>query len=193
MTDATPAITRTYQSHHLDSTRWQRFRPRPDDIVVATPYKSGTTWMQTIVLHLIFGDLVLRDLDQFSPWIDLRWWPLDPVLERVEAQKHRRVVKSHLALDGLRFFPEAKYIFVGRDPRDVFMSLWNHYSSYTEEIYKLANNPEGLVGPPLPPPPAENRGSGLSPKEPPSPRLRIRRKRRAYPIPFAPRRRSGRL
>jgi hypothetical protein len=40
MTNGTPAITRTYQSNHLDSTRWQRFRPRPDHIVVATPYKS---------------------------------------------------------------------------------------------------------------------------------------------------------
>jgi aryl sulfotransferase len=157
MKNVAPAITRTYQSHHLDSTRWQRFRPRPDDIVVATPYKSGTTWMQTVVLHLIFGDLVLRDLDQFSPWIDLRWWPLDPILDRIEAQKHRRVVKSHLPLDGLHFFPEAKYIFVGRDPRDVFMSLWNHYSNYTEETYKLSNNPEGLVGAPMPPAPAEIR------------------------------------
>ncbi len=155
MTDATPAITRVYQSHTLDSTRWERFRPRPDDIIVATPYKSGTTWMQTIVLHLIFQDLAVRDLDHYSPWIDLRWSPFDRVIERIEAQDHRRVLKSHLPLDGLRFFAEAKYIVVGRDPRDVFMSLWNHYSSYTGETYALANNPDGLVGPPLPPAPAD--------------------------------------
>src|SRR5215211_1846721 len=121
MTDAIPEIKHIYQNWMLDSTRWQHFQPRADDIVVATPYKSGTTWMQTIVLHLIFQDLELRDVDQLSPWIDLRWWPLDTILDRIEAQKHRRVVKSHLPLDGLRFFPEAKYIFIGRDPRDVFM------------------------------------------------------------------------
>ena len=28
-------------------------------------------------------------------------------------------MKSHLAADGLRFFPQAKYIIVGRDTRDV--------------------------------------------------------------------------
>ena len=50
------------------------------------------------------------------------------MLATLEAQKHRRFVKSHLAADGLRFFPQAKYIVVGRDTRDVFMSLWNHYS-----------------------------------------------------------------
>ena len=55
-----------------------------------------------------------------------------------------------------RFFPEAKYIFVGRDPRDVFMSLWNHYSNYTDANFASVNNPIGLVGPPLPPCPTDS-------------------------------------
>ena len=46
-------------------------------------------------------------------------------------------MKSHLAADGLRFFPQAKYIVVGHDTRDVFMSLFNHYSSYTDRMYQL--------------------------------------------------------
>ena len=37
-------VTRTYQNHVLDSTRWQHYQPRADDIVVSTSYKSGTTW-----------------------------------------------------------------------------------------------------------------------------------------------------
>jgi aryl sulfotransferase len=49
-------------------------------------------------------------------------------------------VKSHLAADGLRFFPEAKYVVVGRDTRDVFMSLWNHYTAYTDLAYMLFND-----------------------------------------------------
>ena len=58
-------------------------------------------------------------------------------------------MKSHLAADGLRFFPQAKYIVVGRDTRDVFMSLWNHYSGYTDLIYELLNDP-GRPGPEFP-------------------------------------------
>lgn len=32
----------SYRSAMLDSTRWQRFSPR-DDVIVTTPYKTGTT------------------------------------------------------------------------------------------------------------------------------------------------------
>ena len=59
---------------------------------------------------------------------------------RLEAQRHRRFIKSHLAADGLRFFPQAKYIVVGRDTRDVFMSLFNHYSAYTDLMYAILND-----------------------------------------------------
>ena len=44
----TPERTRIYQNHHLDSTRWDGFVHRPDDIVIATSYKSGTTWTQRL-------------------------------------------------------------------------------------------------------------------------------------------------
>ncbi len=43
-----PTVTRVYQNHTIDSTRWRRPATR-GDIIVATPYKSGTTWMQAIV------------------------------------------------------------------------------------------------------------------------------------------------
>ncbi|MHA1528982.1 MAG: hypothetical protein ACTSVG_08170 [Alphaproteobacteria bacterium] len=38
-----PARSRTYQNHHIDSSRWDGFTPRADDIVIATSYKAGTT------------------------------------------------------------------------------------------------------------------------------------------------------
>jgi aryl sulfotransferase len=93
-------------------------------------------------------------LTEVSPWIDARFWgPLEPILEGVEAQQHRRFVKSHLAADGLRFFPEAKYLVVGRDTRDVFMSLFNHYSAYTELMMQLLNDAD-RPGPEFPSAPA---------------------------------------
>ena len=49
-----PQRTRTYQNHHLDSTRWDEVELRPGDILISTSYKAGTTWTQTIVGHLIF-------------------------------------------------------------------------------------------------------------------------------------------
>ena len=49
---ADPAIRR-YQGFIADSARWERFTFRPDDVVISTPSKCGTTWMQMIVGMLL--------------------------------------------------------------------------------------------------------------------------------------------
>ncbi len=154
-----PEITRAYQNHHLDSARWERFEPRKGDIVVATPYKSGTTWMQTIVRRLLFGarEAEMPSLSQLSPWLDRRLSPLDGVIRDLEEQRHRRSVKTHLPLDGIPYFPQVKYVVVSRDARDVFMSLWNHYGNYTDLFYQMLNETPGRVGNPLPRCPNEAR------------------------------------
>ena len=140
----TPRVTRTYRNHHLDSTCWQHYRHRPDDIVVSTSYKAGTTWMQSILLNLIFGAEDAPWPFEVSHWLDMRLRPVEQQIQRLEAQQHRRVIKTHLPLDGLPYFPEVKYVVVARDARDVFMSLWNHYDNYTDPFYQALNT--GQVG-----------------------------------------------
>ena len=139
-----PERTREYRNHHLDSTRWDQFVPRDDDVIITTAYKAGTTWTQRIMAALVLGPVSLpASLNEVSPWIDSRFMgPVEPILASLEAQPHRRFIKSHLAADGLRFFPEAKYIVVGRDTRDVFMSFFNHYSAYTDLMYSILNDPD---------------------------------------------------
>jgi aryl sulfotransferase len=158
MTPGAPERTREYRNHHLDSTRWDSFVARDDDIFVTTAYKAGTTWTQRILAALVFGPVPLyASLGEISPWIDARFMgPLDVMLASVDAQRHRRFIKSHLAADGLRFFPQAKYIVVGRDSRDVFMSLFNHYSAYTDMMFALFNDAD-RPGPEFPRCPATPR------------------------------------
>ncbi len=142
MTAAAPERIHEYRNHHLDSTRWDHFHAREGDIVVTTAYKAGTTWTQRILAALVLGtETDGRGVMEISPWIDARFQgPIESVIEALDTQDHRRFVKSHLAADGIRFFPEAKYVVVGRDTRDVFMSLWNHYSAYTDLAYSLFND-----------------------------------------------------
>lgn len=146
-----------YQNFLLDSTRWDHIPERAGDVVVVTPYKCGTTWTQNIVLHLIFQDLKVRIISDASPWVDMRLKPIDELVAGLEAQDHRRCLKSHLPRDGLSLRKKTKYIVVGRDPRDVFMSFWNHYSSYTPEFIAEMNDTPGRVGPPLMPCPDDIR------------------------------------
>lgn len=151
-----PEVKHVYQHHHFDSTRWNWFSPRHDDIIIATSYKAGTTWMQGIIANLIFkGDLPDVPVGALSPWLDFRVVPLEVVLGGLEAQTHRRFIKTHLPLDGIPFDPSLKYIYVSRDARDVFMSLWNHYTGHTEELFAYMNAIPGRVGEEFPHPPED--------------------------------------
>lgn len=155
-----PTLTHTYQSFVIDSTRWKRYRPRAGDIVISTSIRSGTTWSQEIVRRLICWlqpDEALQraSLMEASPWLDFRIPPLEPVMELLEAQQHRRFLKTHLPLDGIPFHPQVNYIVVGRDARDVFMSFLHFYANFTEDALALFNHTPGRVGAPLPPYPAD--------------------------------------
>ncbi len=147
-----PQRTRLYQNHHVDSTRWDAISLRPGDILISTAYKAGTTWTQTIVGHLIFWGRELPDpLLSVSPWVEMRIQPIDEVRKLVEAQTHRRFLKTHLPLDGLPYREDVFYLMIGRDLRDVFMSLWNHYRNYTPLALSVVNDTPGRVGDPMPP------------------------------------------
>lgn len=98
-----PRKTRELHSHHFDSTVWNDFAFRDDDIVIGTNAKSGTTWTQQIVGQLIFSGEPEVNVAEVSPWIDLRVPPKAVKLAAVEAQTHRRFLKTHLPVDALVF------------------------------------------------------------------------------------------
>ena len=149
----TPTKTRELHSNHFDSTIWNDFQFRDDDIVISTYAKSGTTWVQQIIGQLLFDGSDDIEVAEMSPWMDLRVPPKEVKLPAVEAQTHRRFVKTHLPVDALVFSPKAKYIYIGRDGRDVIWSLFNHHRNANEAWYDALNNTPGLVGPPMGPPP----------------------------------------
>jgi aryl sulfotransferase len=152
-----PAKTRELHNHHFDSTVWNDFAFRDDDVVIATYAKSGTTWTQQIVGQLVFGGAADVAVHELSPWLDLRIPPAAEKLARLEAQTHRRFVKTHLPVDALVYSPRAKYLYVGRDGRDVVWSLYNHHARANGDFYAALNDAPGRVGPPIEPPVADVR------------------------------------
>jgi aryl sulfotransferase len=150
---AWPQKTRDLHNHHFDSTVWDDFRFRDDDVVIATYAKSGTTWTQQIVGQLLFRGAPDVNVAELSPWLDLRVPPKAVKLPMVEAQRHRRFLKTHLPVDALVFSPRAKYIYIGRDGRDVVWSMYNHHANANEAWYRALNDTPGRVGPPIEPPP----------------------------------------
>lgn len=152
-----PVKTRELHNHHFDSTVWNDFVFRDDDIVIGTYAKAGTTWMQQIVAQLLFrGDPDL-EVAEMSPWIDLRIPPKEIKLPAVEAQTHRRFLKTHLPVDALRFSPLAKYIYIARDGRDVVWSMYNHHANANQAWYDALNDSPGRIGPPIERPPEDIR------------------------------------
>jgi len=152
---AWPVKTRELHNHHFDSTIWNDFVFRPDDVVIATYAKSGTTWMQQIVGQLMFGPDPALAVAEMSPWLDLRVPPKAEKLPLVEAQQHRRFLKTHLPVDALVFSPEAKYLYIGRDGRDVVWSMYNHHANANQTWYDALNETPGRIGPPIERPPAD--------------------------------------
>jgi aryl sulfotransferase len=140
-----------YKTWTFDSARWDHYRPRDGDIIIATYPKCGTTWMQRIVDLLAFQSPEPRSVYEVSPWIDMRFGPpIDFVIDQIEAQSHRRFLKSHVPLDGLPSFEQVRYIHVARDGRDACMSFFNHCAAYTPFMYEALDRAAEDMGGPVP-------------------------------------------
>ncbi|MEY2474496.1 MAG: aryl sulfotransferase [Actinomycetota bacterium] len=120
-------MTETVNNFLYNSARWDGFHIRDGDIVIAPPGKCGTTWTQRIVSLLVFDSPDLyAPMARISPWLDMNTRSVDAVLADLEAQTHRRFVKSHLDYTLLPHDDRLTYICSGRDPRDVAIS-WMHH------------------------------------------------------------------
>ncbi len=132
-----------------DNDRWQRFTLRPDDIVISTPSKSGTTWMQTIVYMLLRQTTDLPVMGTVSPWLDMLVRHESEVFGLLDAQTERRFIKTHTPLDGLPMHATVTYLCVIRHPLDVALSDRDHgLNMKRKEAVKLRKAVAGRYEPP---------------------------------------------
>ena len=135
-----PKRLRRYLHPLMDDKQWDAINLRDDDVIIVSAIKAGTTWLQTIVANLIFqADGLPGAVMDISPWVE-RYrdaQQMEGMVAQLENQTHRRFLKTHLPLDALTYNPRVKYVFIGRDPRDVFVSLFNHHQNYSDERVQL--------------------------------------------------------
>ncbi len=151
-----------YRNFVWNSARWEGFELRDDDIVISTPSKCGTTWMQMQCALLLFRTPDLpAPLARLSPWLEMNTRPIEEVRADLAAQTHRRFIKTHTPLGGLPWRETVTYVHVSRDPRDVAQSWDNHMANLDmarfferraaavglDDLAEL-----GMDGPPPPPP-----------------------------------------
>ena len=118
---------RLYRGRITEPDRWDAFRPREGDVILATPAKSGTTWTQSMIAMLLNGTDALPDkLSRMSPWIDSNFSALDDDLVALERQPGRRVIKTHTPVDGWPVWEGVPVVLVFRHPMEVFLSIRKH-------------------------------------------------------------------
>jgi aryl sulfotransferase len=152
---------RNVRSRIFDSARWVGYQSRPDDIIIATFPKCGTTWTQRIVSMLLAGSSAPAPVGGVWPDFRLRG-PVEPVLEAAKADRARRHFKSHLPYDALPVCEGVKFIHVARDGRDAALSMHNHLRGFTPAMnaimdqVSLGDPKFGDVAPPTPENPADS-------------------------------------
>lgn len=139
-----------YVSPDEDSARWIGFPFRQGDIVISTRSKSGTTWLQMICALLIFQTPAPpKPLLELSPWLDLLVAAKDVVRAQLEAQPHRRFIKTHTPLDGIPVDKRATYVVVAREPLDMAVSLYHQGANLDRERMR-ALTAQAVGNPPEP-------------------------------------------
>ncbi|XP_028405216.1 estrogen sulfotransferase-like [Dendronephthya gigantea] len=98
-----------------------RFKPRPSDIIIVTPLKCGTTWVQQIAHQLkTGGDMDFKEITEVVPYIESAH---DMHLDlEAEQRANPRCYKNHTWYDHC---PKGgKYIVIYREPCAVAYSLF---------------------------------------------------------------------
>lgn len=107
-----------------------RYDPAPNDVLIGSYFKSGTNWtMQTALQIAHRGRADFEHIHDYVPWYELPEKQayavkLDDERVRTAAERGLRIIKTHLPMQLLGHGSSGYYIWVVRDPKDMFVSSY---------------------------------------------------------------------
>lgn len=100
-----------------------KYEAQPSDIFLVTYPKCGTTWTQYILWLMQHQGEPLSPSEKLETYIP----HLEEVgKEAIEKLPQPRVIKTHLPYKLTPYHPQAKYIYVARNPFDCLVSFYHH-------------------------------------------------------------------
>ncbi|GER31880.1 sulfotransferase 2A [Striga asiatica] len=123
------------------------FRPLPTDILLVTTPKSGTTWLKALVFtlanratHPPFPSnhnhpLSSASPHQLVPFLEISLFVNGRAPDSSFYPSHqRRILATHMPFSSLPYASNGgKVIYLCRDPKDVFVSLWHFTNALKPE------------------------------------------------------------
>ena len=121
-------LGRGMQSQRLKVRAFKDYQPTTRDVFVCTYAKSGTNWAMQIAYQIAhYGQGTFDHIHDVVPWPDA---PLPTIVSLHDPSTYQhapsgmRVIKTHLESSYVPYSPDAKYIVVVRDPKEIFVSSY---------------------------------------------------------------------
>lgn len=109
----------------------ENFSPSEHDVLICSFFKSGTNWAMQIALQIAWrGNAQYQHIHDLVPWIELpeRGKPFAvPVSDALwqNCPTQLRISKTHLRFGKIEYNDAGRYVWVVRDPKDVFVSSYH--------------------------------------------------------------------
>jgi Sulfotransferase domain len=111
------------------------YTPNAHDVMIGSYFKSGTNWTMQIAAQIAHrGAAEFDHIHDIVPWLEMpaRNSYAVPVSDEATwraSPTGLRAIKTHLPFSALAYAPEARYVWVVRDPKDVLVSGYHFLRS----------------------------------------------------------------
>ncbi|XP_047967104.1 cytosolic sulfotransferase 5-like [Salvia hispanica] len=117
----------------------KHFQAQDSDVFVVSNPKCGTTWLKSLTFALLYRKqhpvtaqnhpLLSSNAHDLVPYIDMNLF-IDNKIPDMESFPSPRLLATHMPYvslpDSIKKNSKCKLVYVSRDPKDAFVSLWHH-------------------------------------------------------------------